>query len=196
MPPKLKIMFLPFTFPNIDFKEIYKSFDLLSACCLTTEEHDCSVGKQEVGSTHLEPFLTDPIVIHSITSEYKSFLNLKELRNGVCCNDSEIWTSGNDDSLMIYNPKGKLLNSIKTKLGNTPRYLAETQNDDLVYTDSKRRNVNAVNDGQVHEVIKLSEWIPRGICNAHNYGLLVIMDSDEFKKNKSCMLPWIQSKCS
>nr|XP_034333099.1 uncharacterized protein LOC117691318 [Crassostrea gigas] len=183
LPPKLKIMFLPFTFPNIDFKEIYKSFDLLSACCLTTEEHDCNVGKQEVGSTHLEQFLTDPIVVHSITTEYKGFLNLKELRNVVCCNDSEILTSGNDDSIMIYNREGKLLNSIKTNLGKTPRYLAVTRNDDLVYTDSKTRTVYKFSDGQIHAMIKLS-WIPRGICSAYNDAFLVIMDGDECKETK------------
>lgn len=182
LPPKFKISFPPFTFPNIDFKEIYKRFDLLSTCCITTEEHGCSVKKPEVGSTPLDQFLTDPIVIHSITTEYRGFL--KELRNVVCCKDSEIWTSGNDNIIRLYNLEGKLLNSIKTKLGNTPRDLAVTQNDDLVYTDSKKKTVNTVNDGQIHEVIKLSEWIPRGICSAYNDDLLVILDSDEYKETK------------
>lgn len=182
LPPKLKICFQPFSFPYIAFKDIYERFDLLSACYVTAKEHDCSIEKPEVGSSPLEQFLTDPIVIHSITTEYRGFL--KELRNIVCCNDGEIWTSGNDNIIRLYNLEGKLLNSIKTKLGNTPRDLAVTQNDDLVYTDSKKRTVNAVDDGQIYEVIKLSEWIPRGICSAYNDDFLVIMDNDEFKETK------------
>lgn len=182
LPPKFKICFQQFSFPSIDFKDIYESFDLLSACYITAEEHDCSVEKPEVGSSPLEQFLTDPIVIHSITTEYRGFL--KELRNVVCCKYSEIWTSGKDNIIRLYNREGKLMNSIKINFGTTPRDIAVTQNDNLVYTDSKKRTVYAVDNGQIHEVIKLSEWIPRGICNANNDDLLVIMDSDEYKETK------------
>lgn len=131
LPPKFKICFPPISLPNIDFKEIYKKIDLSSAYCLSTEERDCSVENPEVGSTHLEQFLTEPILIHSITTEYRGFF--KELHNVVRCDDDEIFRSGNDNKIRVYDLEGNLLHSLKTR--NNTRDLAVTQNDDLVYTD-------------------------------------------------------------
>lgn len=85
----------------------------------------------EVGSTHLEQFLTEPIVIHSITTEYRGFF--KELHNVVLCDDDEIFMIGNNNKIRVYNLEGNLLHSLKTR--NNTRDLAVTQNDDLVYTD-------------------------------------------------------------
>lgn len=107
LPPKFKICFPPISLPNIDFKEIYKKIDLSSAYCLSTEERDCSVENPEVGSSHREQFLTEPIVIHSITTEYRGFF--KELHNVVRCDDDEIFMSGNDNKIRVYDLEGKLL---------------------------------------------------------------------------------------
>lgn len=93
---------------------------------------------------------------------------------------------GNNNKIRVYNLEGNLLHSLKTR--NNTRDLAVTQNDDLVYTDKKKRTVNAISDGEIHKVIKLSEWIPRCLCSTSSDDFLVIMDSDKYKKNKSSTL--------
>ena len=55
-----------------------------------------------------------------------------------CLSYSELWTSGVENILRLYNLQGELLKSVKIKSGNVPWDIAVTQSGDLVYTDWDR----------------------------------------------------------
>nr|XP_022308177.1 tripartite motif-containing protein 3-like [Crassostrea virginica] len=107
-----------------------------------------------------------------------------ELYNVSCLSDEEIWTSGNNKIMKLYNLKGELLRSIPTKSENEPQDIALTRSGGLVYANPDDRSINLVSDTQIQTLITLQGWRPRGLCSTASGDLLVIMESDDEKQTK------------
>lgn len=99
-------------------------------------------------------------------------------------NDDEIWTSGDNKMLKLYNLKSELVRKIKTKSVNKPLNLQVTKSGDLVYTDYVERTGNIVQNTHISEVVKLKEWIPRFVYCTSSGDLLVFMDNDDDRQSK------------
>lgn len=99
----------------------------------------------------------------------------------VACQDDEatcIWTSGDDDKMILYDLNGKEQKRIQAK--HWPGDIAVTMNGDLVFTDKSEKSVTlwSKSTGEQKE-INLKEWTPRGVCSTLFLGdFLVIMDNE------------------
>ena len=116
----------------------------------------------------------------------------RHLCNVSCLSDKEIWISGQDKTLKLFNLKGELIKSIETKSGNVPEDIAVAQSGKLVYTDYADGSINLVSDThtqvgkklltEIQILIKLRGWRPRGLCSTSTGDLLVIMEKKEQTK--------------
>lgn len=61
-----------------------------------------------------------------------------------CLSDEEIWSNGEDSIVRLFNLQGTLLKSVKTKSGNRPSDIAETERGHLIYSDPNDISVNMV----------------------------------------------------
>ncbi|XP_062600706.1 uncharacterized protein LOC134262344 [Saccostrea cucullata] len=130
----------------------------------------------EAGSSPpVKQLLDEPETVTSIGTGYRSLYNV------TCLSDEEIWTSGNDNLMKLFNinQEESLLKSITTKSGNWTYSIAVTKSGDLVYTDLDDTSVNIVKNEKIEEVIRLQNWGPRGVCSTSSGDLLVIMVSDD-----------------
>eukprot|EP00105_Crassostrea_gigas_P037112 XP_019921260.1 PREDICTED: uncharacterized protein LOC109618296 [Crassostrea gigas] len=128
-------------------------------------------------TTTYKYFMDKPRIISYIETGYGPY-NMSRL------SDDEIWMSGTDNIMRLYNLDGDLLKSIQTKSGNVPTFLAVTRNGDLVYTDYKDRTVNMMKDTEIQTLIRLKGWVPHGVCSTSSDDLLVVMDSDDGEQTK------------
>lgn len=144
IPPKLKICLPNFTPQNINIEELIKQFGSLTALLITTEDHENTTETPETGSCSLKPLLDRPQISTTIQTEYGGYI--KGLRRVVVCNNGEeIWTCGDNSSIMsLYNLKGELLKTILSRSGNMPWDITVTKCGDLVYTDYIGRTVDIV----------------------------------------------------
>ena len=101
-----------------------------------------------------------------------------------CLSDDEIWTRSEDKNLKLYNLRGELMKSVRSKSGNVPQDIAETRRGGLLYTDYRDSSINLVSGTQIQTLIKLRGWNPRDVCSTSSEDLLVIMDSDDEKQSK------------
>ncbi|XP_062619764.1 tripartite motif-containing protein 55-like isoform X2 [Saccostrea cucullata] len=169
---------------KFEVDEVSKLFASLSSSSLTSDKHGYSMKttqkSPEAGSSPpVKQLLDEPETVTTIHTGYGHLYNVS------CLSDEEIWTRGNDKTMKLYSiNQGSLLKSITTKSGNKPYDIAVTQSGDLVYTDKSDRTVNIVKNEKIEEVIRLQNWIPRGVCSTSSGDLLVIMDSDDFKQTK------------
>ncbi|XP_061195423.1 uncharacterized protein LOC133203674 [Saccostrea echinata] len=178
LPPKVDIALPSFSFHQIDTEQLYQMFGSLSALSMTTEEHGYTMNTSEaVSCPPVKPLLDKPEVVTTIDTGYN-------LYSVTCLRDEEIWTSGYDKVIKLYNLQGKLLKSIQTKSGNWPQDIAVTRSGDIVYTDLKTRTVNLVKNEQIQEVIRLQGWTPCHVCSTSSGDLLVTMVSDDEEQSK------------
>ncbi|XP_062621773.1 E3 ubiquitin-protein ligase TRIM71-like [Saccostrea cucullata] len=165
-------------------EELSKLFGALSSSSLTSDKHGYSMKttqkSPEAGSSPpVKQLLDEPETVTTIDTGYKQFYNM------ACLNDEEIWTSGGDNTMKLYSiNQGSLLKSIKTKSGYISSNIAVTKSGDLVYTDYFYRTVNIVKNEKIEELIRLQNWIPKGVCSTSSGDLLVIMVSDDCKQTK------------
>ena len=109
----------------------------------------------------------------------------QDVRGVACLSDSEIWTSGYPDKMMIlYNLQGEILKSVQTKSGCAPRDIAVAQGGELVYTDYNDRTINIMNNSKMVELIRLRGWKPLFLCRTISGDLPVIMESYDNKHTK------------
>ncbi|XP_052708659.1 tripartite motif-containing protein 3-like [Crassostrea angulata] len=169
LPPKLIVSLPSFTSQEINKGQLFQQFGSLSALSIKTEEQV------------YRSLIDVPQVIIEIKTDYG-------FPNGVCSvsclSTNEMWTSGEDKKIRLYNLRGKKMKYIKTKSGNGPYDITVTRSGDLVYTDYDDRTVNIVKNTQIETLIRLQGWKPRGVCSTSSGDLLLVMDSDDYKETK------------
>ncbi|XP_078310800.1 uncharacterized protein LOC111132646 [Crassostrea virginica] len=139
---------------------------------------------KQFGSTRAEssspnrPLLDVPQLLTELDTGYESLYGLS------CLSDEEIWTRGEDKNLKLYNLRGELMKSVRSKSGNVPQDIAVTRSGGLLYTDYRDSSINLVSGKQIQTLIKLQGWNPRGVCSTSSEDLLVIMYSDDKKQSK------------
>lgn len=175
LPPKLTLYLPKFIPHEIDEAEINLQLGVLLNLTVKTEKYDPIVtSKEVVPSPPKRPLLPYQIVITNIFTESGK----NNLCHVSCVSNKEIWTSGCDEFLRLYNLEGKLVKSIKTKSGNVPIAIAIIRFDDLIYADNYDRSVNIVKGTEVHTMIRLQGWRPIGVCSSSSDEFLLLMVND------------------
>ncbi|XP_062592892.1 uncharacterized protein LOC134254377 [Saccostrea cucullata] len=183
LPEKIIPSLPKFTPRIIQGTELGKLFGALSSSSLTSDKHGYSMkttqkSPEARSSPPVKQLLDEPETVITIDTGYGGLYNV------ACHSDKEIWTSGPESTMKLFGiNQGSLLKSIRTKSGFYPSNITVTKSRDLVYTDHNERTVNIVKNEKIEEVIRLQNWIPRGVCSTSSGDLLVIMDSD-YKQTK------------
>nr|XP_034333707.1 uncharacterized protein LOC105330512 [Crassostrea gigas] len=182
LPPKLKVSLPRFTPQKINKEQIYQQIGSLSALSIKTEEHVYTMDSLGAESSPPDrPLIDVPQIITEINTEYGESNKLISVS---CLSDDEVWTSGQDNMMRLYNLHGKLVKSIQTKSGNIPEDIAVTQSGELICTDPNDRTVNIVKNTQIQTVIRLRGWVPLHVCSTSSGDLLVVMVTDDMKQAK------------
>ncbi|XP_062608526.1 uncharacterized protein LOC134270319 [Saccostrea cucullata] len=178
LPPKVNVSLPTFSPHHINTEQLHQIIGSLSELSITTEKYGYTRKSSEAEyCPPVKPLLDEPVLLTTIDTGYL-------LHSVSCLRDEEIWTCGDDNIMKLYNPKGKLLKSIKTKSGNAPRDIAVTMSGYLVYTDPELRTVNIMKKKQVQKVIRLQGWIPLYVCSTSSDDLLVTMNRDDNQQSK------------
>ncbi|XP_065925543.1 uncharacterized protein [Magallana gigas] len=151
-------------------------FGSLSALSFTTEEQDHSMPPQGAESSPPDRSLMDvPQISTTLDTEYGYLYGV----TCVTCNDNEVWTCGNENTMKLYNLQEELLKSIQTESGNEPRDITVTKDGNLVYTDYKKGTVNLVKkNSNIQVAISLQAWKPLSLCTTSSGDFLVVMDNN------------------
>eukprot|EP00105_Crassostrea_gigas_P039749 XP_019923897.1 PREDICTED: tripartite motif-containing protein 2 [Crassostrea gigas] len=182
LPPKLTVSLPRFIPQKINKEQIYRQIGSLSALSIKTEEHGYTLDSSGAESSPPgRPLIDVPRIITEINTEYGKS---NSLRCVSCLNDDEVWTSGRDNMMRLYNLHSKLVKSIQTKSGRISQDIAVTQSGELVYTDPNDRTVNIVKNTQIQTVIRLQGWYPLNVCSTSSGDLLVVMITDDRKQAK------------
>lgn len=134
---------------------------------------DVPQSPETISSPPLRPLLDVPQILKAIDTGTTSLSSVALL------SDEELWTTGNDCIITLYNLHGQLLESVQTKSGIKPSDIAVTRNGVLVYIDPPFRTVNKVINTQVKELLTLRGWRPRHVCCTLSGDILVVMVSDD-----------------
>nr|XP_022331736.1 uncharacterized protein LOC111129573 [Crassostrea virginica] len=141
---------------KINREELLKQFGSINPLSIETEEQGYTVPSPGAESSPpARPLLDVPRFITDISNTGYDYLS-----NVSCLSDEEIWTSGDNEIMKLYNMKGELLKSIQTKSGNMPADIAVTRSGD---TDTD------------HTI----GGKPDGLCSTSSGDLLVIVTSDD-----------------
>nr|XP_022304577.1 E3 ubiquitin-protein ligase TRIM71-like [Crassostrea virginica] len=180
LPPKLKISLPNFQPQRINNEQLLKQFGSLSSLSIEAEEQVYTLSSPGAEASPPARSLLDvPHLVTDIpTSGYVNLYHVSRL------SDEEIWTSGNNKIMKLYNLKGELLKSVLTKSGNNPKDIAVTRNGGLVYADYNIRSINLVSSTQIQTLITLRGWTPLSLCSRSCGDLLVTMRSDDNKQTK------------
>ncbi|XP_065928511.1 E3 ubiquitin-protein ligase TRIM71-like [Magallana gigas] len=182
LPPKLTVSLPRFTPQKINKEQIYQQIGSLSSLSIKTEQHGYTMDSPGAESSPPDrPLIGVPRIITDINTEYGKS---NELSSVSCLSDDELWTSGQDNMMRLYNLHSKLVKSIQTKSGNIPFDIAVTQSGELVYTDCTDKTVNIVKNTQIQTVIRLQGWYPLYVCSTSSGDLLVVMITDDKKQSK------------
>nr|XP_022309601.1 E3 ubiquitin-protein ligase TRIM71-like [Crassostrea virginica] len=198
LPAQFQVTLPTFRSQEINREQLYQQLGSLSQLVITyaftdegartTEEHGGL--KKTPGAVSSPPtrllsdkLLSDtPRILNDIQTEFGGYSN--GLYKVSCLSDEEIWTSGLNKVMKLYNLKGELLKSVQTKSGNRPQDIAVTRSGGLVYADYEDRSINLVSGTQIQTLITLRGWRPLGLCSTSSGDLLVIMESDDCKHTK------------
>ncbi|XP_056003684.1 uncharacterized protein LOC125661483 [Ostrea edulis] len=131
---------------------------------------------EAASSPPVKPLLGEILLTAIIYTGHKSLYSVS------CLREDQVWTCGNNETMKLLNPRGKLLTSIQTKSGYSPRDIVVTWDGYLVYTD--HRTVDLVKNKQIQTVITLQGWTPFSVCRTASDDLLVTMISDDKKQSK------------
>nr|XP_034309857.1 uncharacterized protein LOC117683879 [Crassostrea gigas] len=185
LPPKLTATLPRFNPQKINKEQIYQQFGSLSALSIKTEEHCHTMASPGAeSSVPDQPLIYLPQVITEINTVYGLGEINKSLLNVSCLSDEAIWMSGYENIIRLYDLKGKLVRSVKTRLGFGPEDIAVTRIGDLVYTDYGAGTVELVKNTELKTIIRLQGWKPRSVCCTSSDDLLVVLDSKDDKQTK------------
>ncbi|XP_062619234.1 uncharacterized protein LOC134280794 [Saccostrea cucullata] len=175
LPPKVNVSLPSLSLHQINTEQLHQMFGSLSELSITKGEHCCTIDATQEAEVcpSVKQLLDKQELIITIDTGYK------ELFNVICLNDEEIWTSGKDKIMKLYNLQGKLLKSIQTKSGNDPCNIAVSRSGNLIYTDFKTKSIFKVRSHQILEEIRLQNWIPCSVCTSCTGDVIVIMDSED-----------------
>lgn len=181
LPPKLKVCLPKFIPHEIDEAEINLQLGVVLKLKVIAGEYDpIFTSKEVVPTLPKRPLMANPIVMTNIFTESGN----NNLCHVSCVGNKEIWTSGCDEFLRLYNLEGKLVKSIKTKSGNIPIAIAIIRFDDLIYADNYDRSLNIVKGTEVHTMIRLQGWRPIGVCSSSSDEFLLLMVNDSNNQTK------------
>jgi hypothetical protein len=173
LPPRVRVS-LPTFSPNaIDGEQLYKSLGSWISLSFTTDEDGYTLKKTQPS---LKELMDEPELVATINTGYEN------LRSVACLSEEEFWTSARVRDMKCFNVQGTVINKIKTKSGEWPGDIAVTSDDELLYSEGKRKTVNVVNkvkSEQTEEVIRLQGWRPKHLCITSSGDLLVSMFSDD-----------------
>nr|XP_022304514.1 uncharacterized protein LOC111111688 [Crassostrea virginica] len=180
LPAKLKISLPNFQPQRIDTKQLLKQFGSLRSLYIETEEQGYNLPSPRVESPPSPRPLPDVtrLVTDIPTTGYEKLYNVS------CLSDEEIWTSGNNKIMKLYNLKGEELNSVQIKSGNMPEDIEVTRSGGLVYSDWDDSSINRVSGTKTQKRIKLRGWRPWGLCSTSSGDSLVSMISADDKQTK------------
>nr|XP_022298917.1 uncharacterized protein LOC111107830 [Crassostrea virginica] len=166
IPPKLKIIMPKFIPKQIQRERLRNVFGEITSLSTTMEDREYT---SKNPNTSVRELLDEPKVLNTIKA------GQKRLRNVVCLNEEQIWTSGGTAEIKCFNIQGVLQNTIKTKLGNSPWDIAVNRDGALLYHDFEARSVYIVMNDQTEEIITLQGWTPNNLCVTSSGDLLVTM---------------------
>lgn len=179
LPSRLKVNLPSFSPHQINREQIAQQIGSLSALSFTKEERVYTEKTTEgTSSSSFKPLMDKPSIITTINSKHSSLYNV------ACLGDDNIWTSGDDNIMNLFNIQGELQKSIKNNSNNRPFDIALTKSEDLVYTDYTGRLVNKVKNTQIEKLMRLPGRRPRGLCVTSADDLLVVVVSDNGEATK------------
>lgn len=193
LPYKLTVYLPKFISYQIDQAEINQQLGVLLELRIKTEEYDLGftskTEKYDLGFTSIDDILSLPkrsLMFNQriITDIFTDFGKTNKLSDVSCVSNKEIWTSGCDEFLRLYNLEGKLVKLIQTKSGKVPFGIAIIRFGDLVYADNYDRSLNIVKGTGVHTLIRLQGWRPIGLCSTSSDELLLLMVNDSNNQTK------------
>ncbi|XP_056008564.1 E3 ubiquitin-protein ligase TRIM71-like [Ostrea edulis] len=177
LPPKVRVTLPSLSPQKINTEKLREMFGSLLPLSINTEQGDTMKSAEAVSSPPVKPLLDEPRVTATIDTGYDYLYSVS------CLSEDQVWTCGDYNKTMkLLNLQSKLLTSIQTKSGDTPRDIAVTRDGDLVYTDSN--NINLIKNKQIQTVITLQGWRPLYVCCTAANDLLVTMESDDREQSK------------
>ena len=176
---------LPTCMPQeINEEQIYQLFGLLSV--LAQEDLGAMVedrGKEIIPfSSPARLSLEEPQTITDIKIKNTGW---SDVLNSVSCpRENEFWACGTNKIISLYNLQGEMLEAVQIRSKMNPFDITVTKNEELVYADAFDESINIIQDKQIHTLIKLPGWIPRGVCSSSSGDLLAALVNEKIKQTK------------
>ena len=185
IPQQPSIPFPTFCPANISKEKLRIQFGSLSSPLVTEEEQDDTAEDPELDvssststSELYNHLLEEPKLIATLDTGYDPLYNV------TCLTDEDIWTTGRNKVMKLYNLRGILKTVIPTKSGHWPMDITVTRSRDFVFTDRSERSINIVKKSKIKRLIKTRGWSPLGVYCTSSDDLLVIMESDDMNQAK------------